>query len=168
LPKAGQRLIESAGQALAFAQGQAIKADHRVHIPEEIDVKKIRQKFHMNQARFAKHFGFCICTLQEWEQGRSVPRGVAKHFLIVLNKEPEAVRRALIAPESPRVLNRHARHGTPPLAAIHPKIAPHENGTGRLAEGPTSVRALESACIDSAWSNGADEDSHRLVLTTPD
>jgi putative transcriptional regulator len=78
MTKAGQRLIESAEQALAFAKGQAIKADHRVYIPEEIDVKKIRQKFHMSQARFAKHFGFCICILQEWEQGRSVPRGVAK------------------------------------------------------------------------------------------
>ncbi len=98
--RAGQRLIESAEQALAFAKGKAKKTDYRVHIPAEIDVKKIRQKFHMSQARFAKHFGFSVRTLQEWEQGRSVPRGVAKHFLVVLNKEPEAVRRALIAPEA--------------------------------------------------------------------
>lgn len=98
MTKAGQRLIESAEQALAFAKGEANKAHYRVHIPEEINVKKIRQKFHMSQARFAKHFGFSVRTLQEWEQGRSVPRGVAKHFLVVLHKEPEAVRRALIAP----------------------------------------------------------------------
>ncbi|MFN2110028.1 MAG: DnaB-like helicase N-terminal domain-containing protein, partial [Anaerolineae bacterium] len=44
-------------------------------------------------AQFAHEFGFSVRTLQEWEQGRSVPRGVSKHFLVVLQKEPEAVRR---------------------------------------------------------------------------
>ena len=97
---AGKRLIESAEQALAFAKGQTNAKEYRVHIPEEIDVKKIRKKFHMSQAQFARHFGFSVRTLQEWEQGRSVPRGVAKHFLMVLYKEPEAVRRTLMAPKS--------------------------------------------------------------------
>lgn len=100
MSKAGKRLIESAEQALAFAKGEADEADYRVHIPEEINVKHIRQQFHMSQARFAKHFGFSVHTLQQWEQGRSIPRGVAKHFLVVLHKEPEAVRRALMASES--------------------------------------------------------------------
>ncbi len=100
MTKAGKRLIESAEQALAFAKGEADTEDYRVHIPEAIDVKHIRRKFHMSQARFAQHFGFSVRTLQEWEQGRSMPRGVAKHFLVVLNKEPEAVRRALMAQES--------------------------------------------------------------------
>ena len=100
MTRAGKRLIESAEQALAFAKGEAKEALYRVHIPEEIDVKKIRKKFHMSQAQFARHFGFSVRTLQEWEQGRSVPRGVAKHFLVVLHGEPEAVRRALIAQES--------------------------------------------------------------------
>lgn len=102
MSRAGKRLIESAEQVLAFAKGEAKEkeADYRIHIPEEIDVKNIRKKFHMSQARFAEHFGFSVRTLQEWEQGRSVPRGVAKQFLVVLHKEPEAVRRALMAPES--------------------------------------------------------------------
>jgi len=52
-------------------------------LPLEINVRKIRQKFHMSQASFAKHFGFSVRTLQEWGQGRSIPRGVAKHFLVV-------------------------------------------------------------------------------------
>jgi putative transcriptional regulator len=96
---AGKRLIESAEQALAFAKGKANAADYRVHIPEEINIKRIRQQFRMSQVRFATHFGFSVRTLQEWEQGRSVPRGVARHFLMVLQKEPDAVRRALMAPE---------------------------------------------------------------------
>jgi putative transcriptional regulator len=94
---AGKRLIESAEQALAFAEGRAQPKAYRVHIPEEIDVRRIREQFHMSQAQFAKEFGFSVRTLQEWEQGRSVPRGVSKHFLLVLQREPEAVKRALAA-----------------------------------------------------------------------
>jgi len=42
-PTAGQRMIESARQALAFAEG---RDDHGcvVHVPDEIDVKAIREK----------------------------------------------------------------------------------------------------------------------------
>ena len=94
---AGKRLIESAEQALAFAEGRAQPKAYRVHIPEEIAVRRIREQFHMSQAQFAKEFGFSVRTLQDWEQGRSVPRGVSKHFLLVLQREPEAVKRALAA-----------------------------------------------------------------------
>jgi putative transcriptional regulator len=97
MSEAGKRLIESAEQALAFAEGRKGPQGYRVHIPEGIDVRRIRGQFHMSQAQFAQEFGFSVRTLQEWEQGRSVPRGVSKHFLIVLQKEPEAVRRALTA-----------------------------------------------------------------------
>ena len=96
---AGKRLIESAQQALDFARGTADSTDYRVHIPEEVNVKKIREDLGMSQSEFAEHFGFSVRTLQEWEQGRSMPRGVARNFLIVLQREPEMVRKALIAPE---------------------------------------------------------------------
>ncbi|WP_165741781.1 helix-turn-helix domain-containing protein [Candidatus Thiosymbion oneisti] len=95
MSEAGKRLIESAEQALAFAEGQAEPKDYRIHIPGEINVRYIREQFHMSQTQFAQAFGFSVRTLQEWEQGRSVPRGVSKHFLLVLQKEPEAVQRAL-------------------------------------------------------------------------
>lgn len=68
--------------------GTANPDDYRVYIPEEINVKKIRESLEMSQAEFAEHFGFSVRTLQEWEQGRSVPRGVAKNFLLLLQREP--------------------------------------------------------------------------------
>ena len=42
-PTAGERMIESARQALAFAKG---KRSHgcEVHVPEDIDVRAIREK----------------------------------------------------------------------------------------------------------------------------
>lgn len=98
---AGKRLIESAQQALDFIEGKANENEYRVHIPEEINVKTIRESLNMTQLEFAEHFGFSIRTLQEWEQGRRVPSGVAKNFLVLLKRNPDMVRKTLLAPEIP-------------------------------------------------------------------
>jgi putative transcriptional regulator len=89
----GQRMIASAKQALAFAEGE--DNGSVVHIPEEIDVARIRGKVGMSQRRFAAYFGVSVRTIQEWEQGRAVPSGPARALLIVIDREPNAVRRAL-------------------------------------------------------------------------
>jgi len=95
-PTAGERMIESARQALAFAAG---RDDHGcvVHIPDEIDVKAIREKISLSQGEFARLFGLSKRTLEHWEHGRRVPTGPARAFLTVIAREPEAVRRALLA-----------------------------------------------------------------------
>jgi putative transcriptional regulator len=71
MSEAGKRLIESAEQALAFAfaEGREGPQGYHVHIPEGIDVRRIREQFHMRQAQFAREFGFSVRTPQEWEQG---------------------------------------------------------------------------------------------------
>lgn len=94
-PTAGQRLIASAKQALAFAQG---KPGHGcvVHVPEAVDVQSIRRKIKLSQRQFAGYFGVSVRTVQEWEQGRCVPSGASRAFLTVIAREPEAVRRALV------------------------------------------------------------------------
>ena len=93
---AGERMIESAKQALAFAKGDD---NHgcEVHIPDDIDVKAIREKIALSQAEFAKLFGLSKRTLEHWEHGRRVPSGPARAFLTVIAPEPEAVRYALLA-----------------------------------------------------------------------
>jgi putative transcriptional regulator len=95
-PTPGERMIESARQALAFAQGER---EHGcvAHVPAEIDVKAIREKIALSQAEFAKLFGLSKRTLEHWEHGRRVPSGPARAFLAVIAREPEAVRRALLA-----------------------------------------------------------------------
>jgi putative transcriptional regulator len=97
MSKAGSRILKSARQALDFATGQADGAPYGVHIPAELDVKTIRQKVGMSQEVFAGHFGVSKRTVQEWEQGRRCPSGAARAFLLVIDREPEAVRRALTA-----------------------------------------------------------------------
>ena len=95
-PTAGERMIESARQALAFAQG---KEGHgcEVHVPDDINVKAIREKISLSQGEFAKLFGLSKRTLEHWEHGRRVPSGPARAFLTVIAREPDAVRRALLA-----------------------------------------------------------------------
>ena len=97
---AGKRLIESAQQALDYARETADIEEYRVHIPDDIDVKQIREAQGMSQTEFAAYFGFSVRTLQEWEQGRSKPRGVARNFLLLLQREPEMVHRVLVGADA--------------------------------------------------------------------
>lgn len=90
-----QSIIKGMEEALAFARGEETMAI--VHIPEKINVRRIREKLHMSQRNFADYFGFKIATIRDWEQGRRVPTGPARNFLFVIDQEPDAVRRALLA-----------------------------------------------------------------------
>ena len=91
---AGEKMIKSAKQALAFGEGKAFRGC-KVHIPDAIDVRRIRSKLSMSQSEFAEHFGLKLDTVLDWEQGRRVPEGAERAFLIVIDREPEAVHRAL-------------------------------------------------------------------------
>jgi len=82
-------------QAVAYAEGKADKSAYSVYIPEAIDVKAIRARLEMTQEEFAGSFGFSINTLRHWEQGRRVPEGPTRAYLLVINRNPKAVQKAL-------------------------------------------------------------------------
>jgi putative transcriptional regulator len=92
-------------EALAYADGTAHASRYGVHIPEDIDVKAIRAKLGLTQEEFAGRFGFSINTLRHWEQGRRVPEGPTRAYLLVIDRNPKAVQRALRA-EQPKVPGR--------------------------------------------------------------
>lgn len=71
-PTAGERIIRSAKQALAFAKGKESHG-YVVHVPDEIDVKAIREKIALSQGEFARLFGLSKRTLEHWEHGRRIP-----------------------------------------------------------------------------------------------
>jgi putative transcriptional regulator len=62
-----------------------------------VDVKAIRTKLGMTQEEFSGRFGFSVNTLRHWEQGKRVPEGPTRAYLIVIDRDPEAVQRALTA-----------------------------------------------------------------------
>lgn len=82
-------------QAIAFAEGTADASAYRVHVPERIDVKAIRTKLDMTQEEFAGRFGFSVNTLRHWEQGLRQPEGPTRAYLLVIDRAPQAVQKAL-------------------------------------------------------------------------
>ena len=94
MSKAGNKLIKSANQALAYARGE-ISDGFTVNVPEEIDVKSIRNGLGLTQLEFSLRFGFDVRAVQDWEQKRRQPDRAARILLTVIAHEPEAVKRAL-------------------------------------------------------------------------
>ena len=84
-------------EALAYARGEADKSRYRVHIPRRVDVRAIRVKLGMTQVEFAGHFGFSVNTVRHWEQGKRQPEGPARAYLLVIDRAPKTVQRALRA-----------------------------------------------------------------------
>lgn len=82
-------------EAVAYVEGKADTGHYRVHIPDAIDVKAIRAKLGMTQEEFAGRFGFSIKTLRHWEQKQRVPEGPTRAYLLVIDRDPKAVQRAL-------------------------------------------------------------------------
>lgn len=93
MTKLGDRLIESAKEARAIARGEATPA--RIVLPAPIDVAEIRRKTGLSQEKFARRFGLPTAIVRDWEQKRRNPDAAARALLIVIDKEPDAVERAL-------------------------------------------------------------------------
>ena len=95
MSKIGASILRGFEEAIAFAEGTADVSLYRVHIPPDIDIKAIRGRLGLTQQEFASRFGFNITTLSHWEQGRRVPDGTARAYLRVIDREPQAVQKAL-------------------------------------------------------------------------
>lgn len=84
-------------EAIAIADRSADPSTYRVHVPSDLDVRAIRRKLGLSQAAFATRFNLTAARVRDWEQGRSRPDGAVRAFLLVIEREPEAVERALRA-----------------------------------------------------------------------
>jgi putative transcriptional regulator len=67
------------------------------HVPPETDVRALRERLGLSQSDFAALFGFNVRSLQDWEQGRRRPEIPIRAYLAVIQRDPEAVIRALRA-----------------------------------------------------------------------
>ena len=84
-------------EAIAFANGTADLSQYKVHIPADLDVKAIRKKTGLTQQDFAMRFGFNLARLRDLEQKRTRPDSAIRAYLLVIQKDPEAVKKALAA-----------------------------------------------------------------------
>jgi len=94
----GEELIHAMSEALDHARGNTVSG-MRVNTVEidTIDAKAIRKKLDLTQNEMALVLGVSPSGYRKWEQGQRQPSGAARTLLRIMDKEPEAVLRALTA-----------------------------------------------------------------------
>src|SRR6202789_1350344 len=95
-------LMTGLDEVEAFLEGEI--AGYKVNLPAKVDVKSIRKRLKMTQARFSNTFGFSLDAVKHWEGGRRTPESSARAFLTVIAKNPNAV-----------------------IAALHPQVRQHDS-----------------------------------------
>ena len=86
----GEDLLQSLNEALAHAKGEGPAVLHAPITPREV-----REQVKLTQAQMAPLMGMSLSGYRKWEQGARRVSGPAATLLRVIQKEPEAVRRAL-------------------------------------------------------------------------
>ena len=86
-------LLQSVEEMDAVAAGKK-KPSRKFEFPDP-EVKAIREKTGLSQARFAMLIGVSKRTLENWEQGRRQPTGPAKALLRILDADPKHAVEAL-------------------------------------------------------------------------
>lgn len=82
---------------VAHARGEISLPMKIFPAPPQVDVRAIREKTGLSQAGFAHRYALNPRALQDWEQGRRQPEAAVRAYLTVIDREPEAVVRALHA-----------------------------------------------------------------------
>ncbi len=86
----GDDLIQSLNEAVAHAKGEGPGI---VHVP--VSPRAVREQARLTQAQMAPLMGMSLSGYRKWEQGTRRISGPAETLLRVIEKEPDAVRRAL-------------------------------------------------------------------------
>ena len=88
-----EQMMDGLDDVAAFLAGE--QEGFKAHVPQEVDVKAIRNRLGMTQAKFSDTFGFSLDAIKHWEGGRRSPEAPARTLLTVIDKNPAAVLTAL-------------------------------------------------------------------------
>jgi putative transcriptional regulator len=88
-----QQMMDGLNDVEAFLAGE--QEGFKAHVPQDVDVRAIRNRLGMTQARFSATFGFSLDAIKHWEGGRRTPEAPARTLLTVIDKNPAAVLTAL-------------------------------------------------------------------------
>ena len=92
MSKSGEGLVQSLNEALARAQDEGRAVVHSPLTPREV-----RELAKLTQAQMAPLMGMSLSGYRKWEQGTRRVSGPATVLLRVIQREPEAVMRALFS-----------------------------------------------------------------------
>ncbi len=88
--------IETAlGEVLSHVRGETALPCRIVDDPAAGLIVALRKRMKLSRQKFADRFGLDARAVQDWEQGRRVPDRTARVLLTVIDRDPEAVIRAL-------------------------------------------------------------------------
>lgn len=88
----GDDLIQAMTEALAHAKGEGLAIVHDPIAPREV-----REQARLTQAQMAPLMGMSLSGYRKWEQGQRRISGPAATLLRLIQKEPDAVKRALLS-----------------------------------------------------------------------
>jgi putative transcriptional regulator len=88
-----EQMMDGLNEVEAFLAGE--QEGFKAHVPHDVDVKAIRNRLGMTQARFSDTFGFSLDAIKHWEGGRRTPEAPARTLLTVIDRNPVAVLNAL-------------------------------------------------------------------------
>jgi putative transcriptional regulator len=81
--------------AMSDPDAQPLTPEDLKRMKRTPQAKVIRRALGLSQEDFALRFHIPIGTLRDWEQGRKDPDAAARAYLVVIGRNPEAVREAL-------------------------------------------------------------------------
>jgi putative transcriptional regulator len=88
-----EQMMDGLNDVEAFLAGE--QEGFKAYVPQKVDVKAIRNRLGMTQAKFSDTFGFSLDAIKHWEGGRRTPEAPARTLLTVIDKNPAAVLTAL-------------------------------------------------------------------------
>lgn len=91
----GRKVEAALGEVLAHVRGEVELPCRIVDDPSAERIIALRKRMKLSRQKFADRFGLDARALQDWEQGRRVPDRAARVLLTVIDREPEAVARAI-------------------------------------------------------------------------
>jgi putative transcriptional regulator len=121
-----EQMMDGLNDAEAFLAGE--QEGFKAHVPQEVDVKAIRNRLGMTQARFSHTFGFSLDAIKHWEGGRRTPEAPARTLLTVIDKNPAAVLTAL----NPAAFA--AAVGPSKPTTVHVRVARKRQTSGRVTK----------------------------------
>ena len=93
----GLKIEAGLREAIAHARGEIALESRVVNMMPPARVKAIRKRLAKSPKEFERRFGIPARTVEGWEQGRKVD-ATARVLLTIIDREPEAVERALAEP----------------------------------------------------------------------
>jgi putative transcriptional regulator len=88
------RVLNALKEAERHNRGERVPGMRITHYPA-VDIREIRARLKVNQKEFAEKFGLSLDSVQNWEQGRTVPDRPARILLAVISENPKLVERAV-------------------------------------------------------------------------